>query len=51
MKNHPVIQCDKTLKEVYDEFLEIGSTEFQYNTIYNTKKLFIIGMGKVPLSI
>lgn len=33
-----VQDCNKTLKEVYDEFMEIGSTEFQYNTIYNTKK-------------
>lgn len=46
MKDHPVVQCDKTLKEVYDEFLEIGSTEFQYNTIYNTKKTLHYWNGK-----
>lgn len=29
---------EKTLKEVYEEFLLIGGSEYQYNTIYNTQK-------------
>lgn len=41
-----VQDCKKTLKEVYDEFMEIGSTEFQYNTIYNTKKTLHYWYGK-----
>ena len=41
-----VQDCNKTLKEVYDEFMEIGSTEFQYNTIYNTKKTLHYWYGK-----
>lgn len=38
--------CNKTLKEVYDEFMEIGSAEFQHNTIYNTKKTLHYWSGK-----
>ncbi len=41
-----VFECHKTLKEVYDEFMEIGSNEFQYNTIYNTKKTLHYWYGK-----
>ena len=41
-----VVDCKKTLKEVYDEFLEVGSTEFQHNTIYNTKKTLHYWSGK-----
>lgn len=52
-----VQNCNKTLKEVYDEFMEIGSTEFQYNTIYNTKKTLhywygkdaTINLGNIPI--
>lgn len=35
---HVFKPCKKTLKDVYDEFMEIGATEFQHNTLYNTKK-------------
>lgn len=41
-----VADCKKTLKEVYDEFLEVGATEFQHNTIYNTKKTLHYWSGK-----
>ncbi|MCD7839634.1 MAG: hypothetical protein LUG46_03290 [Erysipelotrichaceae bacterium] len=31
-------ECKKTFKEVYDEFLQIGTTKYKPNTIYNTVK-------------
>lgn len=31
-------QCTKTLNEVFEEFLEVGSDKYQPNTIYNTRK-------------
>lgn len=45
--------CRKTLNEVMDEFLEVGSTQYQANTIYNTKKdcrYFKDNLGKMPIS-
>lgn len=39
IRTHHVFKpCKKTLKDVYDEFMEHGTAGFQYNTIYNTKK-------------
>lgn len=33
-----LLDCKKTLKEVYEEFMEIGKAEYQHNTLYNTQK-------------
>ena len=51
-------QSEKTLFEVYNEFLEIGSKEYQSNTIYNTQKTLrfwsgkkaTIDLGVIPIS-
>ncbi len=42
----PLKECKKTLKEVYDEFMEIADAEYQHNTIYNTKKVVHHWSGK-----
>lgn len=51
-------ESNKTLKEIYDEFLSIGSSQYQYNTILNTKKVLkhwngdnaVINLGRIPIS-
>lgn len=45
-------ECTKTLDEVYKEFLEVGKTSYQDNTIYNTIKdfkLIPIELKKKPI--
>lgn len=41
------------LKQVYEEFLELGCNDYQYNTIYDTKKQFnkclLKDIGVVPI--
>lgn len=32
-------ECTMTFKQVYDEFLEVGTSKYQINTIYNTKTI------------
>ena len=33
-----ILETNKTLNEVYEEFMEIGSNRYQANTLYNTEK-------------
>jgi hypothetical protein len=51
-------QSEKTLLDIYNEFMEIGSKEYQSNTIYNTQKTLrfwsgkkaTIDLGAIPIS-
>ncbi len=45
-------ECKKTLLEVLDEFLEVGGTQYQQNTLYNTNKdrrYFKDSLGHMPI--
>lgn len=42
----PLKECKKTLKQIYDEFMVVAESEYQHNTIYNTKKVLHHWNGK-----
>lgn len=54
----PLRKCKKTLKQIYDEFMEVAEAEYQHNTIYNTKKVLhhwngkdaVVDLGNMKLS-